>query len=85
MEQNRRITLYAVSTCSHCNSLKEMLKAENLSFESVDVDLLVGKQRRDTLDEIRKVNKRCSFPTLVVNEDVIVGYREDQIKQTLGI
>lgn len=79
------IKLYAVSTCAHCNTLKKMLQEGDFTFDSIDVDLLLGKERRDMLEEVRRLNKRCSFPTLVIDEKVIVGYREDEIKEALRI
>jgi glutaredoxin-like protein NrdH len=85
MDAKKRIKLYALTTCMHCNSIKEMLQTGNFSFESVDVDLLIGKERRDMLEEVRKFNKRCSFPTMVVDDQIIVGYRENEIKEALGI
>lgn len=85
MDENKRIKLYALTTCVHCNSIKEMLQTENFSFESVDVDLLIGKERRNMLEEVRKINKRCSFPTMIIDEQIIVGYRENEIKEALGI
>ncbi len=82
---NKNIKLYAVSTCGHCKTLKKMLETERFVFDSVDVDLLVGAQRRETLAEVKQVNKRCSFPTMVIGEKVIVGFRENEIKEALGI
>lgn len=79
------IKLYAVSTCAHCNTLKKMLQEGDFTFDSIDVDLLLGKERRDMLEEVRRLNKRCSFPTLVIDEKVIVGYRKDEIKEALRI
>lgn len=81
----KKIKLYAVSTCGHCNTLKNMLELKKFTFDCVDVDLLVGKQRRDMLEEVRLYNKRCSFPTMVIGERVIVGYKEDDIKEALGL
>ncbi len=85
MSENNRIKLYAVSTCAHCNTLKKMLESKKFNFDSVDVDLLVGKQRREMLDEVRQINKRCSFPTMIIGETVIVGFKENEIKEALGI
>ena len=28
---------------------------------------------------------RCSFPTVIIGDDVIVGYKEDKIKEALGL
>jgi glutaredoxin-like protein NrdH len=85
MSDNKGIKLYAVSTCAHCTTLKKMLETGNFNFDSVDVDLLVGKQRREMLEEVRQLNKRCSFPTMLIGETVIVGFKENEIKEALGI
>jgi glutaredoxin len=85
MDEKRRIKLYAVTTCWHCKSLKKMLETGNFCFDCVDVDLLMGKERRDMLEEVRKLNNRCSFPTIVIGDQVIVGYKENDIKEALGI
>jgi hypothetical protein len=31
------------------------------------------------------LNPRCSFPTIIIGKTVIVGYRETEIKNALGI
>jgi glutaredoxin-like protein NrdH len=83
--EDKNIKLYAVSTCGHCKTLKNMLETERFVFDSVDVDLLAGAERREMLAVVKKVNKRCSFPTMVIGEKVIVGFRENEIKEALGI
>ena len=80
----KKIKLYAVSTCAHCSTLKKMLQLESFAFDYVDVDLLVGKRRKDMIEEVKQFNKRCSFPTTVIGEQVIVGYRENEIREVLG-
>ena len=35
--------------------------------------------------DIKKINPRCSFPTLIIGEKVIVGYKEKEIKEALGL
>jgi hypothetical protein len=49
------------------------------------VDLLEGDERRAILEDVKKFNPRCSFPTIIIGEKVIVGYKEDEIKEALGI
>ncbi|WP_457576120.1 glutaredoxin family protein [Desulfomarina sp.] len=85
MAENRAIKLYALTTCSHCRAIKKMFETEGISFEYVDVDLLRGKERREMIEEIRKYNRRCSFPTLRVDDKVIVGYREKEIREALAV
>jgi len=80
-----KATLYALSTCSHCKSTKRLLSECNVEYDYIEVDDLEGEERKAILTDIRALNPRCSFPTVKINDIVIVGYREKQIKEALGI
>jgi len=82
---DQEVTIYSLSTCSHCKSTKKLLSACTVKYEFVDVDLLDGEERKAILEDIKKINPRCSFPTIIIGEKVIVGYREKEIKEALGI
>jgi len=77
--------LYALSTCSHCKSTKKLLSECNVEYDYIEVDDLEGEERKAILADIRELNPRCSFPTIKINETVIVGYKEKEIKEALGI
>lgn len=79
------IKLYAVSTCSHCRALMEFLEENSFPYEFIYVDELVGQERRDVIKEVKNVNKRCSFPTTLVGDKVIVGFRLEELKEALGV
>jgi hypothetical protein len=32
-----------------------------------------------------KLSSRCSFPTIIIGETVVVGYKEKEIKEALGM
>jgi glutaredoxin len=83
MQQN--VKLYSLSTCSHCRATKLLLDECTVQYEFTDVDLLDGDERATILEDVRKLNPRCSFPTIIIGETVIVGYREAEIKNALGI
>ncbi|MFH2058736.1 MAG: glutaredoxin family protein [Pseudomonadota bacterium] len=78
-------TLYALSTCSHCKSTKRLLSECNVEYDYIQVDDLEGDERKAILADIKALNPRCSFPTVKINNTVIVGYKEKQIKEALGI
>ena len=80
-----KTTLYALSTCSHCKSTKRLLSECNVEYDYIEVDDLEGAERKAILADIRAMNPRCSFPTIKINDTVIVGYKEKQIKEALGI
>ena len=81
----QKVKLYSLSTCSHCKATKRLLEECTVQYEFTDVDLLEGDERAAILEDIRKLNPRCSFPTIIIGNTVIVGYREAEIKKALGI
>lgn len=83
--QQKTVKMYTLSTCSHCRAAKDLMKSLGVPYEYVDVDLLSGAARGAALDEVRKLNPLCSFPTIIIGETVIVGNREDKIRKALGI
>ena len=56
-----------------------------VQYEFVDVDLLEGDERKAIIEDIKKLNPRCSFPTLIIGDEVIVGFKEKKIKEALGL
>ena len=80
-----KVKIFSLSTCSHCKSTKKLLNECTVKYEFVDVDLLEADERKAILEDIKKFNPRCSFPTIVIGEKVIVGFKEDEIKEALGL
>jgi glutaredoxin len=78
------IKVYSLSTCSHCKAVKKLLARHNIEFDVVDVDRLDKSERKAILAEVKEHNERLSFPTTVVGDEVVVGYKADLIKNLLG-
>jgi glutaredoxin-like protein NrdH len=83
--QHRSVKMYTLSTCSHCRAAKKLMSDLGIRYEYVDVDLLSGSERTAALEEVRKLNPLCSFPTILIGDTVIVGNREDKIREALDI
>jgi glutaredoxin len=49
------------------------------------VDLLQGDERKAIIEDVKKFNPRCSFPTIIIGNKVIVGFKEKEIKEALGM
>ena len=81
----KQIKLYSLSTCSHCKSTKKLLDECTIQYEFVDVDKLEGEERKSILEDVKKFNPKCSFPTIIIGEKIIVGYKEEEIKEALGL
>ena len=79
------VKIYSLSTCSHCRTTRKLLADCTVKYDVVDVDLLEGEERKAILADVRKFNPRCSFPTVIIGETVIVGFKEKEIKEALGL
>lgn len=79
------VKVYALSTCIHCRNTKKFLNDCSVEYECTDVDLLSGEERVLAIQEIRKINPECSFPTIIIGNKVIIGFKEAEIRETLGL
>jgi len=82
--EDKQVMVYTLSTCGHCKATKKLLGDCGIQFDFTDVDLLTGEERKAILEEVKRFNPKCSFPTIIIGEKVIVGYKEDEIKSALG-
>jgi glutaredoxin-like protein NrdH len=80
-----KVKMYSLSTCSHCKATKKFLGECTIKYEFVDVDKLEGEERKAIIEDVKKFNPRCSFPTIIIGETVIVGYKEKELKEALGM
>ena len=78
------IKVYALTTCVHCKHAKEFLDEKHIPYACVHVDSLTGEERTAVMDVVRKLNPSLSFPTIVIGNKVIVGFRRDEIETALG-
>ena len=82
---SNNIKIYTLSTCSHCKAAKKLLNDCNVEYEFTDVDLLKGQERMEIMEDVKKFNPQCTFPTIVIGDSIIIGYKEDDIKKALGL
>lgn len=77
------VTLYALSTCVWCRKTRNLLDELGVAYDYEYVDLLQGEERDGAIEQVRKWNPACSFPTLVIGDKCIIGFREQEIKEAL--
>jgi glutaredoxin-like protein NrdH len=80
-----KVFLYALSTCGHCRNTKRLLDENKVEYDFIDVDLLPRDELKEVLEDVRKYNPQTSFPTILIGDKVIVGYREADILEALGL
>jgi glutaredoxin-like protein NrdH len=82
----RKVKLYALSTCAWCRKTKRFLDDNNVDYEYEYVDLLSGDKRARFLEEMGRWNPRRTFPTIVVDDqEVIVGFKEERLREVLRL
>ena len=82
---DKDVKVFSLSTCSHCKTAKKLLSDCTIKYEFVDVDLLEGDERKMILEDVKKFNPKCSFPTIIIGDKVVVGFKEKEIKEALGL
>ena len=80
-----KVKMYTLSTCSHCKATKQFMNDNEVDYEYVDVDLLDGEDRTSIMEEVKEINSHLSFPTIIIGERIIIGFREEEIREVLGL
>ena len=81
-----KVMLFALSTCGWCRKTRQFLDDHKVAYDYVYVDLLEGEEKERVLAEVRKWNPNASFPTVVADgKTVVVGFREDRLREALGV
>ena len=56
-----------------------------VKYEFTDVDLLDGAERAAILEDVRNLNPKCTFPTIIIGDKVVIGFNEERIREALGL
>lgn len=77
------VRLYALSTCGHCKAVQKLLAELAVPYELVEVDLLEGDARTEAIAQVKQYNPGCTFPTVIIGDSIIIGHREEELRQAL--
>jgi glutaredoxin len=79
------ITLYALSTCPYCRMTKRYLDDHSITYEMIEVDTLEGDVKQQTIDKVKELSGGTSFPVIVADEEVIVGFNKTKLAEIIGL
>lgn len=82
---DKSLLFYALSTCGYCHATKKVLDDLGVSYKHIAVDLLPAAEREKAVQEIKKVNPRCTFPTLIYGDKFVIGMKPQEIKDMLEV
>lgn len=77
------VKLYALSTCPHCIKTKQFLNQHGIVYDLVDVDLAEQEIANRALAEVQQLTGQQSFPVILVNDKVVLGFKPEEILETL--
>jgi ferredoxin-thioredoxin reductase catalytic subunit/glutaredoxin len=81
----KSLIFYSLSTCGFCELTKKMLDDLEVEYEPIVVDLLIPEAKEKAVQELKKVNPRCTFPTLICGDKIVIGMKPQEIKDMLGV
>ena len=82
--QKKKIKIYALSTCIWCKKTLEYFKQKGIPFEHILVDEVDEDESAAVLKELESLNPAGTFPTVCIDDKVIVGYKVDQFESCLA-
>ncbi|MHB1341459.1 MAG: glutaredoxin family protein [Coriobacteriia bacterium] len=79
------VMVYALSTCPYCRQARKYLDDNDVEYDVAEVDRLEGQERADTIAKVKEISGGASFPVIVIDETVIVGFNKKKMKEMLGL
>jgi glutaredoxin len=77
------VKIYSLSTCGHCKAAKRFLDDQGIQYEATDVDLLDTLEKATVIKEVKDLNPRISFPTIIIGNRVIIGFKEQELREAI--
>lgn len=79
------VKVFALSTCPYCRMTRAYLDENDVEYEVVEVDLLTGAERDEAIAEVKSISGGTSFPVILVDEEIIVGFNKKRMKELLDL
>jgi glutaredoxin-like protein NrdH len=79
-----QVKVFALSTCPYCKMARQFLSEQDVIFDVTEVDKLEGQERTDAVEEVKRLSGGTSFPVIVIDDEVIVGYNKPRIKELIS-
>ncbi len=76
----KKVTIYSTPTCHYCGEAKAFFKANGVAYEEFDVQSDLKKRK-----EMVEKSGQMGVPVIYIDDKLVVGFDEGQIKKLLGI
>jgi glutaredoxin-like YruB-family protein len=76
----KTVTIYSTPVCHFCHAAKEYFNENNVSYTEFDV-ASDQEKRQEMID----MTGQMGVPVIRIDDDVIVGFDEDKVKELLAV
>ncbi len=76
----KEITIYSTPTCHFCHMAKDFLTENNIEF--TDYNVAEDAEKRQ---EMVEKSGQMGVPVIVIGNEMMVGFNEDKLKESLGL
>ena len=76
----KTVTIYSTPVCHFCHAAKEFFSENNVAYTEFDVASDQAKRQ-----EMIEMTGQMGVPVIRIDNDVIVGFDEDKIKELLAV
>ncbi|HEY9584879.1 MAG TPA: glutaredoxin family protein [Candidatus Paceibacterota bacterium] len=78
--KTKKVTIYSTPTCVYCEMAKDFFTENGIKYENFDVAADVVKRK-----EMMEKSGQLGVPVITVDDDLLVGFDEDRLKELLGV
>lgn len=79
-EKKHKVTVFSTTTCPWCVRAKQYLDQAGIEYEDVDVS-----QDHESAKKMVEKSHQMGVPQLWIDDEVVVGFDQDRIKELLGL
>lgn len=76
----KTVTVYTTPTCHYCHNVKDFLKTNNINYSEYDVSDNLEKRK-----EMIAKSGQMGVPVVVIDNDIVVGFNEENLRHLLNI
>lgn len=75
-----KVRIYSTPICPFCKRAKEFFKKHNVEYEDINV-----AENEKARDEMVEKSGQMSVPVIEVEDKIIVGFDEQELRKTLKV
>ena len=80
MSEEKIVKVYSTSVCPWCKKTKSFLDENNISYEDLNV-----AENKEARDEMIKKSGQMGVPVIGIDNDIVIGFNQAQLKEKLDL